>query len=82
MSALEERRQRAREAFWDASAGLMSGARDGVESCIETATRVRITVEAVVAFEAQEQGRCCDCGSNTRHGLSAALRELGFEVEG
>lgn len=77
MSALEERRQRAREAFWDAVVDV--GAREAAEEAIETATRVKITEEAIEAFDIERNGST-DAG-NIRAGLAAALAELGFEVE-
>lgn len=77
MSALEERRQRAREAFWDESAGMMTGAKAGLEQAIETATRVKITPEVMRAA----------CRENAPgpvgvESIRAALTALGFEVEG
>jgi hypothetical protein len=79
---LAERRQRAREAYHDGLASIdTTTGMPAVEDAIETATRVRITPETVVAFEDQEADRCCDCGSNTKAGLAAAFRAAGFEVE-
>ena len=80
---IDDRRQRAREAFWDASApNLLTGATNGIETAIETATRVRITPEIIDAFA---EG-CGDSihdfyGGDARTGLVAAFRAAGFEVE-
>lgn len=78
MSELADRRQRAREAFWDTSGGLMSGARDGVEECIETATRVRITPEIEQAARGAFEDRY---GGSVRPIIEAAFEAAGFEVE-
>jgi hypothetical protein len=85
---LTDRRQRAREAFWDASAGLMSGAGDGVEAAIEVATRVRITPEIIEAARAGWLAASTDRASWTEEPgprqvgrLEAAFRAAGFEVE-
>lgn len=77
---LIDRRQRAREAFWDASGGLMSGARDGIEQAIEVATRVQIDNEIMAAavgsglvpagMPREQQRRC----------LAVIFRAAGFEV--
>ncbi len=74
MSALEERRQRAREAGQDAAcAHLVHGQ---CKLGIETATRVRITDEAVFrAFTELHRG------ATARAIIHVALEELGFEVE-
>ena len=83
MSEIEARRDRAMTAYW-ASGGKYNdpdGHPDGAEAAVRVATRVQITPEIVVAFESKEQGRCCDCGSNTPEGLRAAFRAAGFEVE-
>jgi len=70
VSALDDRRQQAREAGWDAIVDV--GAREALETAIETATRVRITQEMIDAYSAE---------SNIDDGLAAALRTAGFEVE-
>lgn len=72
-----DRRQRAREAFFDALSDENVAAIGTVaDMAIETATRVRITPEALRAMmrESDRIGRVA--------GLAAALTELGFEVEG
>jgi transketolase len=77
-SPLDDRRQRAREAGWDATAGWsQESTAAAIEAAIETATRVQVTPEAVRAFESEA---CLD-EIDTRRGLTAALTELGFEVE-
>ncbi len=77
MSALEERRQRAREAGWDATLGWsQKSTQQAIESAIETATRVQITDEAVFrAFTELHRG------ATARAIIHVALEELGFEVE-
>jgi hypothetical protein len=79
VSALNDRRQRSREAFWDTSGGLMSGARDGVEEAIETATRVRIDEEMIAA--AAEFAAAPGSAKGVYRMLAAAFRAAGFEVE-
>lgn len=76
MSAVDDRRQRAREAGWDAA-----GLRDhievpNIETAIETATRVKITPEAIAAAYGSTV-RPMSLGQR----LARALTELGFEVE-
>jgi hypothetical protein len=75
MSALEERRQRAREAGRDAACvHLIDGACElGIDEAVETATRVRITGEALMAMNPATGHR--------EARLRAALEALGFEVE-
>jgi len=76
VSALEERRERAREAYWDRRFDLEDHemGRD-LEEAIETATRVQITTEMVIA------------GWGGQHYLTpkervrAILQAAGFEVE-
>jgi hypothetical protein len=77
MSEIEDRRQRAREAYWDSGSGRISG--DQVGDAIEAATRVKITPEAIEAFDVERNGST-DAG-NIPAGLAAALTALGFEVE-
>ena len=78
VSKIEERRQRAREAFADA---LESGERftAASEEAIETATRVKITDDAeqaaIEAYGAQQ------ITGSMYAAIAAALAELGFEVE-
>jgi hypothetical protein len=77
---LMDRRQRAREAFADAASDVDPMTEErflSIEGCvdiaIEAATRVRITPEALA---------CMDPGVGHRaERLTAALVELGFEVE-
>jgi hypothetical protein len=82
VNALEERRQRAHEAGWGAACvHLIDGACElGLDDAIETATRVRITREVVeVARLAGDFD--LDRLNQIDAALSAALAELGFEVE-
>jgi hypothetical protein len=78
MSEIADRRQRAREAGWDAAT-----LRDFIEvpdmdAAIETATRVMVTPEAVEVFDIERNGSM-DAG-DIPAGLAAALTALGFEV--
>ena len=76
MSALEERRQRAREAFYDAYADGTFVEVRGVEECIETATRVQITDEVLIAaIKARREA------PDTEGIIRAAFLAAGFEVE-
>lgn len=74
--AIEDRRQRAREAYSDASPTVGNDVIDqvhaAVEIAIEAATRVKVTDEALT---------CLLYASDTRDAFTAALAELGFEVE-
>lgn len=83
-SPLDERRQRAREAGWDATVGWSheSTAR-AIESAIETATRVKLTPEVIIAY-----GKVLGTGGarwkvsgTSEKALIAALEAAGFEVE-
>lgn len=82
-SPLEDRRQRAREAYYDGTEPGDVVTIQALDGAIETATRVRITDEAVAEFgqawhNAPQDG---PPGTRRRAALIAALRELGFEVE-
>lgn len=83
MSEIEARRQRALEAYWDVL-GTRS-AEVAAQEAIETATRVKITDEAIEAawnaqpVAAQEAGEI-DL-SDVKRVIAAALAALGFEVE-
>ncbi|MFA9272612.1 MAG: hypothetical protein ACEQSX_18045 [Baekduiaceae bacterium] len=72
MSEIEDRRQRAREAYWDSGSGRISG--DQVGDAIETATRVRITPEIVAAVHRPDL-------LTDEDALRAAFTAAGFEVE-
>lgn len=78
MSALEERRQRAREAGWDAIVDV--GAREALDVATETATRVRITRETIEAARVAGDFEL-DRLNQIDSALITALTELGFEVE-
>jgi hypothetical protein len=77
VSALDERRQRAREAAFDAPNGPAGG---DIEPAIETATRVRITPEIAEAA-------CAVAGIGPGNAdrmkpiIVAAFVAAGFEVE-
>jgi hypothetical protein len=71
MTALDDRRQSAREAFYDTYADGTYVEVRGVEEAIEVATRVRITQELIDAYSATD---------NIDDGLRAAFRAAGFEV--
>lgn len=77
MNAIESRRQRAFDA---AEEQIMSGERPSVAvlEAIEIATQVKITSEAIEAFDTERNGST-DAG-NIRAGLGAALTALGLEV--
>jgi hypothetical protein len=85
MSAVDDRRQRAREAFWDNGNEDPATLPAAVEAAVETATRVQITPEVIrdfgEAWHARGESRVpCAPGDRRRAGLTAALRALGFEV--
>ena len=79
MSALDDRRQRAREAGWDAIVDV--GAREALETAIETATRVRITGEMRVEARAAVGPRAFMTAEALDALLAAAFQAAGFEVE-
>jgi hypothetical protein len=93
VSALEERRQRAREAFDDQNSGAadMFGTATPAdrlvqarESSIETATRVRIdglATRAAMAAYAESTGYDMPSAQGMDAALAAAFRAAGFEVE-
>ena len=72
MSALDDRRQTAREAGLDGISRFISLCPD-MEAAIETATRVRITPELLATMDPAIGNR------ETR--LRAAFEAAGFEVE-
>lgn len=74
MSEIDDRRQRAREAFYDEA--VLAEGDDGhaIEGAIEVATQVRITREAI---EASGLPRLTALAV-----LQAGLQKLGFEVIG
>lgn len=82
LSKIDERRQRSLEAFYDAmKPGDVIEAR-AVADAIETATRVKITDEALaLSVGASRNRRFGQIGEVIRDDLAAALTELGFEVE-
>jgi predicted deacylase len=77
MSALGDRRRRAREAYRDTREGAEVPA---VEVAIETATRVRITPEIVGAAR-WTPGIAAVDEHDTYRMLAAAFRAAGFEIE-
>ena len=79
---LSDRRQRAREAFWDNTCAHIDGDSDtgcrvGIETAIETATRVQITPEIMRAAERENVH-----GAVSVRAVRAALEAAGFEVVG
>lgn len=85
-AGLADRRQRAREAFWDrlAPPPIAANGTGGVTECldeaIETATRVRLTREIFDAFFAVKPSGDPD-NPNWREPIAAAFRAAGFEIE-
>lgn len=79
MSALDDRRQRAREAFYDGMAIGDVVQTAAAEACIETATRVRVNGDMIDA--AQNVGAPFLNEHEARDVLAAAFRAAGFEVE-
>ena len=77
LAALDDRRKRAREAFWDRLGpppirpNGEGGASESLDEAIETATRVQITPEIVTAAYA---------GKSMTDTIIAAFRAAGFEV--
>lgn len=78
MSAIEERRQRAREAAYDEFGHLAPMPTEGLSIAIETATRVKITDEAIAEAYPWLLPSAYELA---RPRLAHALRTLGFEVE-
>jgi hypothetical protein len=76
MSALEDRRQAAREAYHDATDPPEKFSDRGLADAIETATRVRITPEIIEAAY-PVLGRYL----TVEQRLTAAFEAAGFEVE-
>ena len=74
MSAVDDRRRRALEAYWD-QLGTRS-AEVAAQEAIETATRVKITPEAIAAAYGSTV-KPMSLGQR----LARTLTELGFEVE-
>lgn len=78
VGALLDRRQRAREAYWDDMRGL-SMRTQGIEAAIETATRVRVDDDIIEA--AQNAFPVLRDVAEGKVMLTAAFRAAGFEVE-
>lgn len=79
-SALDERRQRAREAGYDE--GTDSRFAEGIDAAIEAATRVRL--DADIESAAYRELASAAPGrhhSAVKRALTAAFRAAGFEVE-
>lgn len=76
-SPLADRRQRAREAFWDTSGHTMTGARDGIEEAVETATRVQLSADVMSAARGAFEDRY---GGHVGPIIKAAFEAAGFEV--
>jgi hypothetical protein len=83
MSELDDRRQRAREAYYDRyelGDNIGGSARKAaVRECIETATRVRIDDDVMRA--ASEFSAAPEYDKGLYRMLAAAFRAAGFEVE-
>ncbi len=79
-SALFDRRQSAREAFHDDCEYHEYGQNDGLDSAIETATRVRITPE-IVETAAREAPFGVLSDTAVKQIVKAAFEAAGFEVE-
>lgn len=81
-SKIEERRQRAYEAGWDASTLDDHTEIPDIDVAIETATRVKITEGAIDAACSEYVNGIDARNDGDMHGaIAAALTELGFEVE-
>jgi len=76
MTALDDRRQNAREAGWDAIVDV--GAREALEVAIETATRVQITDEIVERMRVAVDS--WTWREDTEALARAAFEAAGFEV--
>lgn len=80
MSALDDRRQAAREAFHDASpvidGDVIDEIHEAAEQAIETAIRVRVTSEIIEAARVTNRGSWTFSAA-----LEAAFHAAGFEVE-
>jgi hypothetical protein len=76
MSALEDRRQAAREAYHDAPGGHATYPETRLDIAIETATRVRITPEIIDAATRAARGSW-----TLGRAVRAAFEAAGFEVE-
>lgn len=81
MTPLEERRQRSMEAWRDGQADPYDASYTAVEEAIETATRVQITPEAWDALY-QTYDQHDPHSKALEAAFTAAVRVLGFEVEG
>lgn len=76
-SKIEERRQRALEVWYDSNNAIEGG---DIDDAIETATRVKITREAIEVFRVAGDFEL-NALNQIDSGLTATLAELGFEVE-
>lgn len=77
-TALDDRRQSAREAYWDARNETGVQGMIGLDDAIETATRVKITYDIVRAAEVAGGWDIPDPIYQAM--LTAAFRAAGFEV--
>lgn len=73
--AIGNRRERAREAFWDAGGTVRE---TSIDKAVEVATRVEITDEVI--DEAKLNWSGCDCRDCLHEIVNAAFRAAGFEV--
>lgn len=76
MSEIDDRRQRAREAAYDAMAIGDSVEARAIEAAIETATRVKITREMIQILQILANG-----GASDVQDLRDIFTAAGFEVE-
>lgn len=77
MSEIEDRRQRAREAYWNETCAHLAGSdcMTGIEEAIDTATCVQLTPEIMRAAERKNVH-----GAVSIEAVRAALEAAGFEV--
>ncbi len=77
MSAIEDRREAACDAFYD-TPGCVSDPDSALTPAIESATRVRITEELIEIFDVERNGSTA--AGDIRAGLTAVFLAAGFEV--
>lgn len=82
MTAIDDRRQLAREAGHDlAGPSIIGDNVAAIEAAVETATSVKITAEIEAEFRAAAFGHGgLMTGEDLRRGLTAAFEAAGFEV--
>lgn len=81
MSAIEERRQRAREAAYDQMpVERMASSAWDIERAIEVATRVQISPDLIRAAQNATECDPAECDPCIEAAVRAALEAAGFEV--